>query len=167
MRGDFRVTNVSAFVLFAMLLTFGVVLAAALPGLRRGARQGDKGSDSLSKVLGDWEGESVCVDKNRPACKDEHVVYHVKKKDGGEPEAVTMRADKIVNGRPEEMGTLDCAYDEAKSALTCEFTVNGTHGVFEYEVRGDEMEGTLKLLPAGTLGRKIKVRKLAGETPPK
>lgn len=160
MRGDFKVTNVAAFVLFAMLLTLGVVLASALPELRRGARQG--GSDSLSKVLGDWEGESVCVDKNRPACKNEHVVYHITKKDG-EADAVSIQADKIVNGKPEDMGTLDCKHDAAKSTLTCEFTVNTTHGVFEFTIRGDEMEGTLKLLPSGTLGRKINVKKLPKE----
>jgi hypothetical protein len=164
MRLDFKVTNVSAFALAAMLSTLAVVLVAAAPGLRRVARQGEQGSDSLSKVLGDWEGESVCVDKNRPACKNEHVVYHITKRDGG-ADAVTMRADKIVNGKPEDMGALDCKYDSAKSALTCEFTINGTHGVFEYEVRGDEMEGTLKILPAGTLGRKIKVKKLTDATP--
>ena len=162
MRGDFKVTNVAAVVLFAMLLTLGVIFASALPELRRGARQG--GSDSLSKVLGDWEGKSVCVDKNRPACKNEHVVYHITKKDG-EVEAVTMRADKIVNGKPVDMGTLDCKHDASKSTLTCEFTVNSTHGVFEFAINGDEMEGTLKILPAGTLGRRIKVRKVPDAPP--
>ena len=166
MRGDFKVTNVSAVVLVAMLLTFGVILAAAPPEPGRGARQGEKGSDSLSKVLGEWEGESVCVDKNRPACKNEHVIYHITKKDG-EADTVTMHADKVVNGKPEEMGALDCKHDAAKSTLTCEFTVNGTHGVFEYTIKGDEMEGTLKILPAGTLGRKINVKKLTNATPPK
>lgn len=166
MRGDFKVTNVAAVVLVALLLTLGVIFASALPELRRGARQGEKASDSLSKVLGDWEGESVCVDKNRPACKNEHVVYHLSKTEGGGPDAVTMRADKIVNGKPEEMGTLECKHDAAKSTLACEFTVNGTHGVFEYVIKGDEMEGTLKLLPSGTLGRKINVKKISDATPP-
>jgi hypothetical protein len=164
MRGDFKVINVSAFALAAMLSTLGVILAAAAPELRRGARPSGQGSESLSKVLGDWEGESVCVDKNRPACKNEHVVYHITKKDG-ERDAVTMRADKIVNGRSVDMGDLDCEHDGAKSTLTCEFTVNGTHGVFEFAINGDEMEGTLKILPAGTLGRRIKVKKVPGAPP--
>jgi hypothetical protein len=156
MRGDFKVTNVTAFVMAAMVFTLGIVLVWAVP--KRAARLDDK--DSLSKVLGDWEGESVCTDPNRPACKNEHVVYHLTKKEG-EADGVTMHADKIVNGKAEEMGVLDCKHDAAKSTLTCEFTVNGTHGVFEYAIRGDEMEGTLKLLPAGTLGRKIHVKKLS------
>ena len=166
MRGDFKVTNVSAFALAAMLLILGVVLFAAVPGLRREARQGAKDSDSLSKVLGDWEGESVCVDRNRPACKNEHVVYHLTKKEG-EADGVTMRADKIVDGKAEEMGVLDCKHDASESTLTCEFNVNGTHGVFEYAIKGDEMEGTLKLLPSGTLGRRIKVMKRPDAPPPK
>lgn len=164
MRGDFKVTNVSAFVLFAMLLTFGVFLAAALPELRGGARQGERASDSLSKVLGEWEGESVCVGKSRPACKNEHVIYHITKKDGGDG-AVTMHADRVVDGKPEEMYVLDFKYDASKNTLTGEFNANGTRGVFEYAIDDDEMEGTLKLLPAGTLGRRIKVRKLQ-EVPP-
>jgi hypothetical protein len=160
MRGDFKVTNVSAFALAALLLTLAVVLASAVPGLRRAARQDEKASDSLSKLLGDWEGESVCADPNRPACRNEHVVYHISKKEG-ETDAVTIDADKIVNGKPENMGALDCKHDASKSTLTCEFTVNGTHGVFEFTINGDEMEGTLRILPAGTLGRRINVKKVA------
>jgi hypothetical protein len=166
MRGDFRFTSAWALVPVAALLTLTVVLVAALPGLRQDAGGGMKDSDSLSKVLGDWEGESVCVDKNRPACKNEHVVYHIKKKDG-EADAVTIAADKIINGKPEEMGVLECKYDASKSTLTCEFTVNSTHGVFEFTIKGDEMEGTLKILPAGTLGRRINVKKVPDAPPPK
>jgi hypothetical protein len=79
---------------------------------------------------------------------------------------VTIAADKIVNGKPEEMGVLECKYDSAKSTLTCEFTVNGTHGVFEFTVKGDEMDGTLKILPAGTLGRRIHVKRAPADAPP-
>jgi len=149
---DFKLTSAWAIVPVAALLTLSAVLFAAVSNLRQDA-------DSLSKVLGDWEGESVCVDKNRPACKNEHVVYHIKKSEGA-PNAVSLQADKIVNGKPEDMGTLDCKHDAAKSTLTCEFTVNTTHGVFEFTINGDEMEGTLKILPAGTLGRRINVKKL-------
>jgi|SRR5919205_131482 hypothetical protein len=161
MRRDFKLTSAWALVPVAALLTLTVVLVSALPALR----QNKDAADSLSKVLGEWEGESVCVDKNRPACKNEHVVYHIKKKDG-EPDAVTIAADKIINGKPEEMGVLECKYDASKSTLTCEFTVNSTHGVFEFDFKGDEMEGTLKILPAGTLGRRINVRRAPADAPP-
>ncbi len=81
---------------------------------------------------------------------------------------MTIAADKVVSGKPEGMGVLECKYDSAKSTLTCEFTVNGTHGVFEYAVKGDEMDGALKILPAGTLGRRINVGRAPSDaTPPK
>jgi hypothetical protein len=161
MRRDFKLTSAWALVPVAALLMLTVVLVAALPALR----QDKDASDSLSKVLGDWEGESVCTG-SRPACKNEHVVYHIKKKEG-EADAVMLAADKIVNGKPEEMGVLECKYDASKSTLTCEFNVNSTHGVFEFTIKGDEMEGTLKILPAGTLGRNIKVKKVPDAPPPK
>lgn len=165
MRGDFKVTNVSAFVLAAMLLVFGVILFAAVPELRRGARQDLKSSDSLSKLPGEWAGESVCVG-NRPACKDEQVVYHLRLKEG-EPDTVTIAADKIVDGVPEQMYVLDFKYDAAEDTLTGEFNVNGTHGVYEYVVKGDGMEGTGKLLPAGTVFRRIKVKRSLNQAPVK
>src|ERR1044072_5712827 len=163
MRGDFRVTNVSAFELVAMMVTFGVVLAAALPGLRRGARQDVKSSDTLSKLPGDWAGESVCVG-DRPACEDELVVYHIRRKEGA-PDTLTIAADKVVDGQPEQMYVLDFKYDAAKDTLTGEFNVNGTHGVWEYAVKGDEMEGTGKLLPAGTVFRRVKVKRAPNQAP--
>jgi hypothetical protein len=160
-RREFRLSVSATRALFAALLILGA-LALALAALRQ---DGHEGSDKLASVLGEWEGESICVDKNRPACKNEHVVYHITKK-AGEADAVVLAADKIINGKPEEMGVLECRYDAPKSALTCEFTVNGTHGVFEYAVRGDEMEGTLRILPAGTLGRRINVKKVPADARP-
>jgi hypothetical protein len=172
MRRDFKLSKASARALAAALLMLSIALlmlgmTRAAPSLRvrQDARGGRDGSASLSKILGDWEGESVCVG-NRPACKNEHVVYHISEK-AGEADAVTLAADKIINGKPEEMGVLECKYDASKSTLTCEFTVNGTHGVFEYTVKDDEMEGTLKILPAGTIGRRVKVRKLMNVPPAK
>jgi hypothetical protein len=161
MRRDFKLTSAWALVPVAALLTLTVVLVAALPA----PRQDKDASDSLSKVLGDWEGESVCTG-SRPACKNEHIVYHIKKKEG-EADTVMLAADKIINGKPEEMGVLECKYDASKSTLTCEFTVNSTHGVFEFTIKGDEMQGTLKILPAGTLGRNIKVKKVPDAPPSK
>src|ERR1044071_788344 len=127
MRGDFRIANVTAFVLAAsllLLLTLCGVSASAVPSSLRASRQDGKASDSLSKVLGEWEGESVCTDPNRPACRNEHVVYHITKREGGGADEETIRADKVVDGKPEYMGSLDCKYDAGKSTLTCEFTVN-------------------------------------------
>ena len=160
MRREFRLSVPFVRALAAALLVL-CAIAFALAALRQG---GGEGSDKLANILGDWEGESICTG-SRPACKNEHVVYHIKRK-AGEADAVTLAADKIIDGKPVEMGVLECRYDAPKSTLTCEFTVNGTHGVFEYAVKGDAMEGTLKILPEGTLGRRINVKKVPADAQP-
>jgi hypothetical protein len=114
--------------------------------------------DDVSKLLGDWEGESICTGGN-PSCHDEHVVYHISKSPDG-PDKVTIAADKIVNGKPEPMGVLDFKYDAAKGTLTGEFSNSRYHGVWEYAVKGNNMEGTLTLLPSKTIGRRVKVKKV-------
>lgn len=102
-------------------------------------------------VAGTWRGESVCMVKNSP-CHDEQVVYHAT-----EPDAAgkfKIQADKIVNGKPEDMGTLDCTFDSKASKITCPIA----RGVFEFTIEGSKMTGTLKL-PDGTLFRKISLTK--------
>lgn len=115
-------------------------------------------ADKESKLTGDWAGDSICVGY-RPACHDEKVVYHVRQHED-DPSIVTIAADKIIDGKPEEMGVLDFKYDKTKGTLFNEFTKGNTHGIFEFTVNGDTMEGTLKILPDKTIGRRIKVTKV-------
>ena len=120
--------------------------------------EGAQGSD-ISKLAGDWSGESVCVNKEKfPACNDEHVVYHVVVA-SGKTDTVTITADKIVNGKPEAMGTFDFVYDPRRQTLTSEFKNDRVHAIFELAVKGDLLEGTLSTLPERTLVRRIKVKK--------
>ncbi|HSS18728.1 MAG TPA: hypothetical protein VLL54_01390 [Pyrinomonadaceae bacterium] len=109
-------------------------------------------------VLGTWTGESICVG-NRPACKNEVVVYRFEEI-AGKPAAVTMLADKIIQGKREPMGKLECQYDESKGTVTCEFTIRQTHGLWQYQISGDTMEGTLVLLPNKEVGRRVKVKRV-------
>lgn len=102
-------------------------------------------------VAGTWRGESICTVKNSP-CHDEQVVYHATEPDGAGK--FKIQADKIVNGRPEDMGTLDCTFDSKASKITCPIP----KGVFEFVVEGSRMTGTLKL-PDGTLFRRISLAK--------
>ena len=116
-------------------------------------------TSDVSKLVGDWSGESICVNKEKfPACNDEHVVYHVVVA-SGKTDTVTITADKIVNGKPETMGTFDFIYDVPKQTLTSEFKNERVHIIFELAVKGDLLEGTLSTLPEKTLVRRIKVKK--------
>lgn len=65
-----------------------------------------------------------------------------------------MKADKIVNGKPEYMGALDCSYAGATHVLTCAME----KGTWKYTVEADKMTGTLHLTD-GTLYRRVNVRK--------
>ena len=115
--------------------------------------------DDISKLAGNWSGESICANKEKfPACNDEHVVYHVVVA-SGKTDTVTIAADKIVNGKPVAMGTFDFVYDARRQTLTSEFKNDRVHGIFELAVKGDLLEGTLSTLPERTLVRRIKVKK--------
>ena len=67
--------------------------------------------------------------------------------------------DKIVNGKPETMGVFDFVYDAEKQTLSSEFTRNDRHGIWEFALTGDLMDGTLDTLPDKTIVRRIKVKK--------
>jgi hypothetical protein len=102
-------------------------------------------------IAGDWTGESICTVKNSP-CHDEHVIYHISEPDPNGK--LKIDADKIVNGKPEFMGTIDCTFDKKASTLVCPMN----NGLWEFSVSGTKMEGTLKLSD-GTLFRRINVAK--------
>jgi hypothetical protein len=113
--------------------------------------------DDVAKLIGNWSGESVCVGNN-PACHDEKVVYHISRSTD-DKDKVIIAADKIVNGKPDPMYMLDFKYDAAKGTLVGEFQNSRYHGLWEYTVKGNTMEGTLSLLPAKTIVRRVKIKK--------
>lgn len=147
-------------------LTGGVVvlamLCAALPSAGgRATGRAQRFAADGSKLVGNWTGESLCVG-NHPACHDEKVIYRITRP----PDAkgiVSIAADKIVDGKPEPMGVLDLKYDGEKGTLVGEFTNARYHGLWEFTVKGDVMEGTLSLLPAKEIVRRVKVRKDASD----
>ena len=106
-----------------------------------------------SDVVGVWKGTSLCTVKPSP-CHDETVVYHFTapaEKKG----RLKLSADKIVNGKEEWMGDLDCDVHAEKSTITCD--IKG-RPVWQFAVEGDAMSGTL-VLEDGTLYRKIEVKR--------
>ena len=139
-----------------------VIVGAILIGIRALAAQKESSNQTKAaspQVVGNWKGESLCVNKEKfPACNDEQVIYHIKKS-AAASDAYTIAADKIVNGKPEEMGVFDFKYDSGKNTLVCEFTRNERRGVWEFVIKGDSMEGTLTTLPEKYLVRKIKVKR--------
>ena len=102
-------------------------------------------------LAGDWTGESICTVHPSP-CHDEHVIYHITEPDSAGK--LQINADKIVDGKPEFMGTIDCTFDRQHSSIACPMN----NGTWEFTISGSTMNGTLKL-PDGTLFRRISVHK--------
>jgi hypothetical protein len=108
-----------------------------------------------AKLVGDWTGESICVGEIG-SCHDETVVYHISL-DASDPTKVKMRADKIVNGKPEWMGDIDLKYDAKNNTLTGDLTSPRYRGLWEFTVKEYIMWGTLSLLPEKRIVRQIRV----------
>jgi hypothetical protein len=118
------------------------------------------------ELLGDWYGESKCTGSN-PYCHDEIVVYHFTHSNN-DPAKIHLAADKIVKGKPEEMGEFDLVYDAAKHTLMGDFPIprTGGKGVWLFKIDGDKIDGTLTVLPENEIGRKVKVSRKKPEPKP-
>lgn len=142
------------FVALAIVVNPGSIHATAVMRLQPAA----------PSVIGSWRGDSTCVG-DHPACKNEDVVYRFEAI-AGEPGWLMLFADKVIDGKRVPMGVLKFQYDEAKGTLTGEFTRRQTHGLWEFKVDGDMIEGTLVLLPEKTIGRRVKVRRVSEDKLP-
>jgi hypothetical protein len=106
------------------------------------------GSTADPQVVGVWRGHSVCMVKDSP-CHDEVNVYRISAI-AGKPRIYFVSGNKIVDGREQVMGTGEWKYDVNTHELVHKFA----NGIFRLEVKGEKMEGDLKL-PQGTLYRRI------------
>jgi hypothetical protein len=134
-----------------------LILAALLLPISKGSTSPATITGDGANLVGNWTGDSICVGPF-PACRDEKVIYRITKgpDDKG---TISVAADKIVNGKPELMGVLDFKYDAEKDTLTCDFIRGNTHGLWEFTVKGDTMEGALVVLPDKTVARRVKLTK--------
>jgi len=110
-----------------------------------------------TSLAGDWTGESICAGNN-PSCHDEKIVYHISI-DPTDPTKVKIAADKIVDGKPDPMGVIDLKYDPGKQTLTGETQSARYRLWWEFNIKGNIIEGTLSVLPDKTIARRIKVQK--------
>lgn len=112
-----------------------------------------KSATEAAALVGDWHGDSICV--VRPsACHDEDSLYHVSPI-AEKPGYFSLKADKIVAGKPVTMGIVECHSQPEKKLLTCDFE----QGSLEFSVDGGTLRGTMKLKD-GTLWRRISLKKV-------
>jgi hypothetical protein len=103
-------------------------------------------------IAGIWRGQSSCEQKES-ACREETVVYRFSSL-GDKPGSFSVSADKIVDGKVVNMGTLEFRYVEDQHALVCEYA----QGVWRLSVDGQKIEGTLTR-PDGSLFRRVALHK--------
>src|SRR5437879_9166643 len=69
-------------------------------------------SGAVDSPVGVWRGESMCAGDSS-SCKDEKVVYYVEAV-ADKPNAMFIRADKIVDGKAITMGSGPWEFNRAK-----------------------------------------------------
>lgn len=107
---------------------------------------------NAQSLTGNWRGTSVCQVKNSP-CHDEIVVYHISK--DGEGNSYKVDAAKIIDGKEDDMGTLNFSFDPKQKILFLIDTVAQVK--WEFKVTGNEMHGTL--ISKGKLSRVVDLKK--------
>jgi hypothetical protein len=117
----------------------------------------DQSDDPRASLIGNWTGDSVCAG-NRPACHNEKVVYKISLT-RNQASSVTIEMYKIVDDKPDLMGTFDFVYNASKQTLESEFTRGQTHGLWQFTLEQKVMKGVLLILPAKELGRNVTVKK--------
>jgi hypothetical protein len=135
-----------------------LALIATIAAFSACAQTTEQKSD-IDKLIGNWSGQSTCVNKEKfPACNDEKVVYQITKV-ANKPGTVNLSADRITDGKPVFMGAFDFTYDADKKLLTSEFKNERVHLSLEFVVKDEVLEGGIYSLPDRIQSRSIKVKK--------
>jgi hypothetical protein len=132
----------------ALLLAFAMLTSSTAV-----VAQNSSASSEISPV-GDWRGDSICQ-VHPSACQDEDSLYHVTAV-AGKPGQFSMQADKIVDGKPQNMGNADCTYNAKQRILTC----NLGRASLEFTVTENTMNGAM-FRPDKTRWRDIKLKKVS------
>ena len=98
-----------------------------------------------SLITGNWKGSSLCQAKSS-SCQDETVEYNILQGDSGVYH-VTM--SKIVKGKTNFMGMLECTYDESTKTLSS----NENSKIWQFTMKHAVIDGIL--IWRGQLYRKI------------
>src|SRR5438552_902328 len=101
---------------------------------------------------GVWKGTSLCQVKNS-SCHDEIVVYHISKDSAGK--SYVMNANKIINGKEEDMGALSFTYDDKQKVFVSVDSERNAR--WEFKITGNTMKGTL--IYKGNLSRIVDAKR--------
>src|SRR5262249_16709926 len=103
---------------------------------------------------------------NRPACKNEVVVYRFEAFPG-KVGVVLNYADKVIDGKRVPMGKLEFQYNQAKGELSCEFTRNQTHSLWQLTISAHPIQYSLVQLHCREQRRSVKIKRVRESDVPK
>jgi len=106
-----------------------------------------------SPAAGVWRGESLCTETASASCRNETVIYYIRDI-LDRPDAVLIRADKVVDGKAITMGTGEWQYDRTRQTVEWHMPQQ----VWLLRLDGDRINGTLRLAD-GTVVRKMRLKK--------
>jgi len=88
-----------------------------------------------SLITGNWTGSSLCQAKNS-SCQDETVQYNILQGDSG---VYHVSMSKIVKGKTNFMGMLECTYDESTKTLSS----NENGKIWQFTMKHATIDGIL------------------------
>ncbi len=117
---------------------------------------------SREALVGSWRGTSVCTNRQAaPGCTDEQVIYDISAP-AGAPDALVVKADKIVNGQREPMGEVTFHPDPASARWVSEISTPRVHAMWHLSIKDGALTGGMFLIPSRTAIRTIELRKVQG-----
>ena len=102
--------------------------------------------------------QPASIGKRRRPVPDEEIIYEIVASPG-QTDSVTVRADKVVDGKRVPMGSLDFTHEATSRSWTSELETPRTHALWRLSVSGTTLSGTLTLLPSKAVVRRVDLRK--------
>jgi hypothetical protein len=106
-----------------------------------------------SPAAGVWRGESLCTSTASAACRNESVIYYIRDVQD-RPDALLIRADKIIDGKEITMGAGEWQYDRKRQTIEW----HTPQQVWLLVLDGNRINGTLRLAD-GTAVRNMTLKK--------
>jgi len=109
-------------------------------------------------ILGRWQGTSICTKvPGNESCHDETVRYAFARSVQS-VNALTVNAERLVNGQWVSMGELEFHYSAAANRWECEFQ-GRVRALWTFAAKGDDLTGTLFILPDRWVARNVKAKR--------
>jgi hypothetical protein len=113
-----------------------------------------------AEILGLWKGSSICTKvQAAELCHDETVVYNFIDVPS-QPATVTLKAARIVDGMLQTTFSIYVTYRPDEHRWTSEFEASRSRGIWTYVRNGDELTGSVALLPELTVLRNLTAKRV-------